>query len=93
MKVITFRLSIYGTFANWLATLLSAIWGAGALSMPIASQLYLGTEIQEILIKSLLLSLSVAMVFVCIFAIWGLRTNGNSKFQFNKPDQTDLSVS
>lgn len=93
MKVITFGLSIYGTFANWLATLLSAIWGAGALSMPIASHHYQGTEIQEILIKSLLLSLSIAMVFVCIFVIWGLRTNYNSEFQFNKADQTDLSLS
>ena len=33
---ITFWLAIYGTFANWAATLIAADWGAGA-SMPMAA--------------------------------------------------------
>ncbi|MCC6144839.1 MAG: hypothetical protein IT368_13620, partial [Candidatus Hydrogenedentes bacterium] len=31
-----FALVIYGTFANWLATFLGALWGAGTM-MPLAS--------------------------------------------------------
>lgn len=32
---VTFWLFVYAAFANWMATLLAAAWGAGAL-MPIA---------------------------------------------------------
>ncbi len=34
--IIVFWLAIYGSFANWLATLLAAIWKAGA-TMPMAA--------------------------------------------------------
>jgi hydroxylaminobenzene mutase len=43
MKATTFWLSMYGTFANWAATLLAAIWGAGLSSMPIAAGIHQGT--------------------------------------------------
>ncbi len=74
LQTTTFGLAIYGTFANWLATLLAAIWGAGATSMPIAAGTYQGTSPQEILIAVLLFSLSAAMVVVCGLVLWGLRS-------------------
>lgn len=68
----TFWLTIYGAFANWLATLLAAIWGAGR-SMPIAAPEPTATRIQEHIIDGLLLTLSLAMVIVSVIVIWGLR--------------------
>lgn len=69
---ITFFLSIYSAFANWLATLLSAIWGAGR-SMPIAATGRTGPAWQENVIDFLLFSLSAAMIAVTVFVLFGLR--------------------
>ena len=68
----TFWLALYGTFANWLATLLSAAWGAAAL-MPIAGQGAVGTPLAEGIVAALLGSLTLAMIAVCGFVLWGLR--------------------
>jgi hydroxylaminobenzene mutase len=72
LLALTYWLAIYGTFANWAVTLLAAAWGAGA-SMPIAALGHKGTRRQEALIDFLLLSLSLAMVAVCVLVLWGLR--------------------
>jgi (hydroxyamino)benzene mutase len=69
---ITFWLALYGTFANWLATFLAALWGAGKL-MPIAAQDRFGSPIQERAIQVLLVSLSLATIAVCVIVIAGLR--------------------
>lgn len=67
-----FWLAIYGTFANWMATLLAAFWGGGR-SMPMAAEGHAGSPLQEGVIDALLVSLSLAMISVCILALWGLR--------------------
>jgi hydroxylaminobenzene mutase len=69
---VAWALAIYGTFANWTATLLAAIWGAGR-SMPIAAGGRVGTPVQEMVVDGLLYSLSLAMVVLTAMAIWGLR--------------------
>lgn len=74
----TFWLACYGTFVNWTATLLAAIWGAGHM-MPIAAQGHAGTAAQENLIGFLLISLSVAMVLVCASVLVGLRGVGAAR--------------
>lgn len=68
----TFWLALYGTFANWLATLLSAAWGAAAM-MPIAGQGAVGTPLAEGIVAALLGSLTLAMIVACGFVLWGLR--------------------
>lgn len=68
---VVFWLAIYGTFANWTATLLAAGWGAG-LMMPIAGGGRQGTVTQEAVVSGLLWSLSFAMVAVCLILLWGL---------------------
>jgi (hydroxyamino)benzene mutase len=75
---IVFWLAIYGTFANWTATLLAAFLGAGA-SMPIAAIGHQGSPMQEAIIDFLLFSLSLAMVAVCILVLWGLRVGAKEK--------------
>jgi len=68
----TFWITLYGTFANWAATFLAAVWGAGA-AMPIAAGSHQGSPVQEVVITGLLFSLSFAMVIVCGVVLWGLR--------------------
>jgi hydroxylaminobenzene mutase len=65
--------AIFGTFANWLATLLAAWWGAGSM-MSIAAAGYQGSAWQEMFISSLLIVLSLAMMLVCAMLLYGLRT-------------------
>ena len=67
-----FGLLIYGTFANWLATLLAAIWGAGR-SMPIAGQGQVSSGSKELIVDCLLFSLSLAMIVSCVILLIGLR--------------------
>lgn len=67
-----FWLALYGTFANWAATLLAAFWGAGA-SMPLAAGAHRGSAAQEVIIDALLVSLALGMVGVCVLTLWGLR--------------------
>lgn len=68
----TFWAALYGSFANWLATILSAMWGATAM-MPIAGQGATSTPLAEAIVATLLVSLSLAMILVCLFVLWGLR--------------------
>ncbi len=70
---LTFGLAVYGTYANWLATLLAGFWGAGSGMMPLAAAEHSGTAVEEALIAFALLSLSVAMVLVAGLVLWGLR--------------------
>jgi hydroxylaminobenzene mutase len=72
----TFVLAVYGAFANWFATLLGAMWGAGGL-MPIAGAGRIAAPLGEAVVAGLLMSLSVAMIFVCLAVLWGLRTLAN----------------
>jgi hydroxylaminobenzene mutase len=78
---IAFWLAIYGTFANWAATLMAAIWGAGA-SMPIAAVGHRGTPFQEGIIDFFLWTLSGAMIAVSILVLWGLRLGSSKQGQF-----------
>lgn len=68
----TFWAALYGSFANWLATILSAMSGAAAM-MPIAGQGATSTPLAEAFVATLLISLSLAMILVCALVLWGLR--------------------
>ncbi len=67
---ITFWVAIYGSFANFVAVVIAAVTGAGKM-MPLAGGKE-GTQVVEILISSLLISLSLAMIIVCILILIGL---------------------
>ncbi|MDF1613197.1 MAG: hydrogenase [Stygiobacter sp.] len=70
---ITFWLTLYGSFANFSAVIIAAISGAGKL-MPIAGGKE-GTTFIEGLISFLLITLSLAMIFICIVVLLGLYRN------------------
>ena len=65
-----FWLTIYGSFANFVAVTVAAITGAGKM-MPIAGGKE-GTSVVEGLISFLLISLALAMVLVCSIVLIGL---------------------
>ena len=73
LLTLTFWLAIYGAFANWLVTLLAAVWPAGSRMMPLAALGHTGTAGQEAIVKGLLVSLSIAMIVVCALVLFGLR--------------------
>jgi hydroxylaminobenzene mutase len=55
-------LVVYGSYANWLATLLAGWWGAGRGMMPIAGGEHAASAVKEFVIKFLLITLAVAIV-------------------------------
>ncbi len=70
---LSFWLSIYGSFANFLAVLIGAITGAGKM-MPIAGGIE-GTALIEGFISFLHVSLSLVMIFVGVVVLIGLFKN------------------
>ncbi len=65
-------LLVYGAWANWFATLLAGLWGAGGRMMPLAAPDRVGSSIKEGLIKVLLISLSLADVVGVVVVLWGI---------------------
>lgn len=62
----------YAMAANWLATLLAAIWGAGHETMPLAAGGRQASSVQEGLVTALLASLSAAVVIGLLLVLIGL---------------------
>lgn len=77
-----YALALFGTYTNWVTNLLAAIWGAGAVMLPIAGGGYQGVAWQEVVIKVGLGSLSLAMIAVCLIVLWGLKASA-SEIPFN----------
>ncbi len=67
----TFWLAVYGTFANLAATFLAALTGAGAM-LPLAGG-RAGAPVTEAAISTLLVSLALADIAVCVLVLAGLR--------------------
>ena len=65
-----FWLALFGSFANFFAVLIAAISGAGRL-MPIAGGKE-GAPLIESIISTLLITLTVSMLTVCIIVLAGL---------------------
>jgi hydroxylaminobenzene mutase len=68
---VTFWLIVYAAFANWLATLLAAAWGAGTL-MPIAAGTRRAAPGRERVIGFLLISLALCVIAACVLILVGL---------------------
>ena len=65
-------LLVYSTFANWLATLLAAAWGAGSRLAPIAAGDHTSSAVKEHVVTFLLVSLSLTIVVGVVIVIVGL---------------------
>jgi (hydroxyamino)benzene mutase len=70
-KVLLWTL-IYGTFVNWLSTLLAAVFGTSQMT-PISGAGYTGTALHENLVSAGLASVGLTMVFSLAVMVYGLR--------------------
>lgn len=71
-SAVTFWLAIYGTFMNWVATLLAAAFGTSR-STPIAGAGFSGAAWQEAVVDFGLISLALSMIGCCGLVLRGLR--------------------
>lgn len=67
---------LYGTFTNWLFTILGAIWGTAKMT-PIAGAGYTGNELHETIVSAGLVLVGLTMVFALVVLIYGLRGKAN----------------
>lgn len=72
MRITLYWMLLYGTFANWLFTIMGAVWGTSKIS-PIVGAGYSGTELQEQIVFAGLLLVGLTMVFSLVIIIYGLR--------------------
>lgn len=71
---ITFWLAAYGTFANCLGILIAAIFNGGKM-LGVMANGQEGTALVEGVISFALISLSIAMLMVCVAVLVGLKRN------------------
>lgn len=71
LKAVAFGVALYGTYGNWLATMLAAIFGTAA-NTPVAAAGHHGQPWQESLIAAAFLSVAIAMVASVLLVLWGL---------------------
>lgn len=67
-----FWLALYGTYINWVSTLLAAVFATNR-STPIAGAGFGGQAWQENLVDFGLISLATAIIAACVLTLWGLR--------------------
>jgi (hydroxyamino)benzene mutase len=67
---------LYGTYVNWLITLLAVIFGTAALS-PITGVGHSGLPWQESLVTAGFMSVGVVIVIASVLVLWGLGKDGS----------------
>jgi hydroxylaminobenzene mutase len=72
LAVIAYWTVLYGTYANWLITILAAIFGTAALS-PITGAGHSGQPWQESLVMAGFMSVGITIVVASVLILWGLR--------------------
>jgi (hydroxyamino)benzene mutase len=71
-KIVAVVLLVYGTYANWLATQLGSLWGAGRRFAPGATGEHRAAATQERIVDLLLVTLAPAMVVATAVLIVGI---------------------
>lgn len=71
---ITFWMAVYGTFVNWFGILFAAVFDAGEM-LGIVAEGKKGTALAEGIVTFSLLSLTLAMLSVCVALLIGLWRN------------------
>jgi (hydroxyamino)benzene mutase len=69
---IAFWAVLYGTYGNWLTTMLAAVFGTAALS-PITGAGHSGQPWQESLVTAGFMSVGITIVIASVLVLWGLR--------------------
>jgi hydroxylaminobenzene mutase len=72
LKLAAYWSALYGTYANWAATVLGAAFGVAALS-PITSAGHHALPWQESLVTAMFMSIGIAIIGSSLLVLWGLR--------------------
>ena len=72
LKTVTYWTLIYGTFVNWLITLVAAYSGTYSMS-PVTGHGFMGTPLQENMVNGGFISVGLTMVFSAATMAYGLR--------------------
>ncbi len=73
---VVFRVTLYGTYGNWLMTTLAAVFGTAALS-PITGTGHSGLPWQESLVMVGFMTVGITMVFSSVVVLWGLHAKAS----------------
>lgn len=73
---IAFWIGLYGTYVNWLITMLAAVFGTAALS-PITGAGHSGQPWQESFVTAGFMSVGIAIVLFSLLVLWGLRARAS----------------
>ncbi len=76
-SAVAFWIMLYGTYVNWLMTVLAAAFGTGALS-PITAPGRAGQPWQESLVMAGFMSVGVAIVIGSVMVLWGFRKRASA---------------
>ena len=68
--------ALYGTYMNWVSTILAAVWGT-ATHQPILAAGYSAQPWQETLVAAGLTSLSLSITAASVLVLWGLRARAS----------------
>lgn len=77
---ITFWLALYGTYANWFGILVAAVFNAGKM-LGVVAKGQEGPVIAEGIVAFFLITLSIAMLIICISVLVGLNRHSKHKDQ------------
>jgi hydroxylaminobenzene mutase len=78
LKTATYWMVLYGTYMNWLMTVLAAIFGTGALS-PLTAPGYKGQPWKENLITVGFMRVGIVITLFALLVLWGLRVKGSAE--------------
>jgi (hydroxyamino)benzene mutase len=72
VSAVAYWTGLYGTYLNWLFTLLAAAFGTGALS-PVTGAGHSGQPWQESFVTAGFMSVGISIVVSSLLVVWGLR--------------------
>jgi hydroxylaminobenzene mutase len=77
LKAAAYWSALYGTYANWVVTILAAILGTAAMS-PITAAGHSAPAWQEAFVNFGFISVGIAIIASSILMLWGLRRTARS---------------
>jgi (hydroxyamino)benzene mutase len=71
-KATAYWTALYGTYVNWAATMLAAVFGTSILS-PITGTAHGGQQWQENIVGFTFITVGIAIIVCAVLVLWGLR--------------------
>jgi hydroxylaminobenzene mutase len=88
-ETIAYGAALYGTYGNWVITVLAAIFGTAA-NTPVAAAGHRGQAWQESLVAYGFLSVAITIVVSVLLVLWGL--SGRALQKGESCDQTKTAI-